>query len=77
MSLTLVSAKCGEGLDYCFLTLLRGNNFFFDMKAQKVRDLDENELRTQLRDMEEQFFRLQFQMNMGQTDGLKKLRGMK
>ena len=27
--------------------------------------------------MEEQFFRLQFQMNMGQTDGLKKLRGMK
>jgi large subunit ribosomal protein L29 len=47
------------------------------MKAQKVRDLDENELRNQLRDMEEQFFRLQFQMNMGQTDGLKKLRGMK
>jgi large subunit ribosomal protein L29 len=47
------------------------------MKAQKVRDLDENELRNQLRDMEEQFFRLQFQMNMGQSDGLKKLRGMK
>jgi large subunit ribosomal protein L29 len=47
------------------------------MKAQKVRDLDENELRNQLREMEEQFFRLQFQMNMGQTDGLKKLRGMK
>ena len=47
------------------------------MKAQKVRDLDDNELRNQLRDMEEQFFRLQFQLNMGQTDGLKKLRGMK
>ena len=47
------------------------------MKAQKVRDLDENEIRNQLRDMEEQFFRLQFQMNMGQADGLKKLRGMK
>ena len=47
------------------------------MKAQKVRDLDENELRNQLREMEEQSFRLQFQMNMGQTDGLKKLRGMK
>jgi len=47
------------------------------MKAQKVRDLDENEVRNQLREMEEQFFRLQFQMNMGQTDGLKKLRGMK
>jgi large subunit ribosomal protein L29 len=47
------------------------------MKAQKVRDLDDNEVRNQLREMEEQFFRLQFQLNMGQTDGLKKLRGMK
>ena len=47
------------------------------MKAQKVRDLDENELRNQLRDMEEQVFRLQFQLNMGQTDGLKKLRGLR
>lgn len=47
------------------------------MKAQKVRDLDDNELRNQLRDMDEQFFRIQFQINMGQTDGLKKLRAMK
>jgi len=47
------------------------------MKAQKVRDLDENELRNQLRDMDEQMFRLQFQLNMGQTDGLKKLRGLR
>jgi large subunit ribosomal protein L29 len=47
------------------------------MKAQKVRDLDDNELRNQLRDMDEQMFRLQFQLNMGQTDGLKKLRGLK
>ena len=47
------------------------------MTAQKVRDLDDNELRNQLRDMEEQVFRLQFQMNMGQTDGLKKLRGLR
>ena len=47
------------------------------MKAQKVRDLDDKELKNQLREMEEQFFRLQFQINMGQTDGLKKLRGMK
>ncbi len=44
------------------------------MKAQKVRDLDENELRQQLREMDEQKFRLQFQMSMGQMDGLKKLR---
>ena len=47
------------------------------MKALKVRDLDNNELRNQLREMEDQFFRLQFQMNMGQTDGLKKLRTLK
>ena len=47
------------------------------MKAQKVRDLDDKELRNQLRDMDEQMFRLQFQMNMGQTDGLKKLRGLR
>ena len=47
------------------------------MKAQKVRDLDDNELRKQLSDMQETMFRLQFQMNMGQTDGLKKLRGLK
>jgi len=47
------------------------------MKAQKVRDLDANEIQNQLREMEEQFFRLQFQMNTGQTDGLKKLRAMK
>ena len=47
------------------------------MKAQKVRDLDDNELRNQLRDMQEAMFRLQFQLNMGQADGLKKLRGIK
>ena len=47
------------------------------MKAQKVRDLDDNELKNQLKEMEEQSFRLQFQLNMGQTDGLKKLRAMK
>ncbi len=47
------------------------------MKAQKVRDQDTTELERQLRDMDEQIFRLQFQMNMGQTDGLKKFRGIK
>jgi large subunit ribosomal protein L29 len=47
------------------------------MKAQKVRDLDENELRQQLQGMDEQTFRLKFQMSMGQTDGLKKLRQMR
>jgi large subunit ribosomal protein L29 len=47
------------------------------MKAQKVRDLDENELRQQLKEMDEQMFRLQFQMSMGQMDGLKKVRAMR
>ncbi len=47
------------------------------MKAQKVRDLDENELRHQLGEMDEQLFRLQFQMSMGQMDGLKKVRALK
>jgi large subunit ribosomal protein L29 len=47
------------------------------MKAQKVRDLDDNELRQQLLEMDEQLFRLQFQMSMGQMDGLKKVRAMK
>ena len=47
------------------------------MKGLKVRDLDENELKHQLQEMEEQLFRLQFQMSMGQMDGLKKVRMMK
>ena len=47
------------------------------MKAQKVRDLDENEIRNQLKDMDEQMFRLQFQMSMGQMDGLKKVRSLR
>ena len=47
------------------------------MKANKFRDLDERELRQQLREMEEQLFRLNFQMAMGQMDGLKKARAMR
>jgi large subunit ribosomal protein L29 len=47
------------------------------MKAQKVRDLDEAELKNQLGAMDEQLFRLRFQMSMGQMDGLKKVRAMR
>ena len=47
------------------------------MKSQKVRDLDEKELKQQLAEMSEQLFRLQFQMSMGQMDGLKKVRAMR
>jgi large subunit ribosomal protein L29 len=47
------------------------------MKSQKVRDLDDNELRHQLGEMDEKMFRLRFQMSMGQMDGLKNVRAMK
>ena len=47
------------------------------MKPEKVRDLDDQELRRQLHEMNEQLFRLHFQMSMGQMDGLKKARAMR
>jgi large subunit ribosomal protein L29 len=47
------------------------------MKADKIRELDDTELQNQEREMREQMFRLRFQMQMGQTDGLKKLRVLK
>ena len=47
------------------------------MKPQQVRDLDEQELKAKIHEIQEQAFRLRFQMKMGQTDGLKKRRIMK
>ena len=47
------------------------------MKADKLRGLDETELERQLTDMNEQLFRLQFQIRMGQVEGLKKARLMR
>jgi len=47
------------------------------MKADKIRGLDEDELQRQLRDMDDQLFRFQFQMSMGQMEGLKKARAMR
>ena len=47
------------------------------MKAQNVRDLDEHEIKNKLKEMDEQMFRLHFQMSMGQMDGLKKVRQMR
>ena len=46
-------------------------------KTQTVRDLDEQELKTKVHDIQEQLFRLRFQMSMGHADGLKKIRTMK
>lgn len=47
------------------------------MRADKIRELDNAELQRQSSDFREQSFRLRFQMAMGQTDGLKKLRILK
>ncbi|MBX5494770.1 MAG: 50S ribosomal protein L29 [Bryobacteraceae bacterium] len=47
------------------------------MKAQKLRELDDKELKARAVEMQEQMFRLRFQMSMGQMDGLKKLRELK
>jgi large subunit ribosomal protein L29 len=47
------------------------------MKVDKIRELDTNELQNQLNGIPEQMFRLKFQLNMGQTDGVKKLRALR
>ena len=47
------------------------------MKKHKLRNLDDSEMRNQLREMDDQLFRLKFQLRMGQTDGLKKIRTIK
>jgi large subunit ribosomal protein L29 len=47
------------------------------MKADKIRELDNADLATQEHETREQMFRLRFQLTMGQTDGLKKLRTLK
>lgn len=44
------------------------------MKADKIRELDEKELESQLAEGKEQMFRLRFLLSMGQTDGVKKYR---
>ena len=47
------------------------------MKSQQVRDFDDVELKAQVVQIQEQLFRLRFQMSMGQADGLKKMRIMR
>jgi large subunit ribosomal protein L29 len=39
--------------------------------------MDPQELRNELKSIDEQMFRLRFQMSMGQTDGVKKVRTMR
>jgi len=47
------------------------------MKADKVRILTDEELGTQERELSDQLFKLKFQLNMGQTESLKKMRGLR
>ena len=47
------------------------------MRADKVRELDNTELQSQLREMNEQIYRLRFQLRMGRQDGLRKYRGLR
>jgi large subunit ribosomal protein L29 len=47
------------------------------MKPEKVRNLTGEELRHQERELNDQLFKLKFQLNMGQTESLKKIRGLR
>ena len=47
------------------------------MKPEKIRNLTDAELLHQERELNDQLFRLKFQLSMGQTESLKKIRGLK
>jgi len=47
------------------------------MKSEKIRNLTDEELSHQQRDLNDQLFKLKFQLNMGQTESLKKIRGLR
>ena len=47
------------------------------MKADKVRNLTDAELQHQGQDLADQLFKLKFQLNMGQNESLKKIRGLR
>jgi len=46
-------------------------------RVRKMRDTSVEELQTQESDMKEQLFRLRFQMSMGQTETLNKMRQLR
>ena len=47
------------------------------MDAEKIRNLTDAELGNQERELADQLFKLKFQLNMGQTESLKKIRGLR
>jgi len=47
------------------------------MDAEKIRNMTEAELQNQQHELNDQLFRLKFQLKMGQTESLTKLRGLR
>jgi large subunit ribosomal protein L29 len=47
------------------------------MKSDKIRNLTDVELHTQESELADQLFKLKFQLNMGQNESLKKMRGLR
>jgi large subunit ribosomal protein L29 len=47
------------------------------MKVDKIRNQTDAELQDQERQLSDQLFKLKFQLNMGQTESLKKIRGLR
>ena len=47
------------------------------MEADKLRNLTDAELEHQQRELNDQLFRLKFQLKMGQTESLTKIRGLR
>jgi large subunit ribosomal protein L29 len=47
------------------------------MKSDKIRNLTDVELHTQQGELADQLFKLKFQLNMGQNESLKKMRGLR
>lgn len=47
------------------------------MEIEKIRNLSDEELRIEEGKAREQIFRLRFQMKLGQTEGVKKLRELR
>ena len=47
------------------------------MDVEKLRNLTDAELQHQQRELNDQLFRLKFQLKMGQTESLNKIRGLR
>ena len=47
------------------------------MKAEEIRGVGDDELAAKQDEKKEQIFRLRFQIDLGQTDGVKKYRALK